>query len=83
MQYIKVKLKQAEMETVVIQINNSKAYKILADLEDLQILKVIKKSKKQTISLSEKYAGKLTSKTADALQDYVKQSREEWNHKTI
>ena len=71
------------METVVIQINNSKAYKILADLEDLQILRVIKKSKKQTISLSEKYAGKLTSKTADALQDYVKQSREEWNHKTI
>jgi len=83
LQYIKVKLKQAEMETVVIQINNSKAYKILADLEDLQILRVIKKSKKQTISLSEKYAGKLTSKTSDALQDYVKQSREEWNHKTI
>ena len=71
------------METVVVQINNSKAYKILADLEDLQILKVLKKSKKQTISLSEKYAGKLTSKTADALQDYLKQSREEWNHKTI
>jgi hypothetical protein len=71
------------METVVIQINNSKAYKLLADLEDLHILKVIKKIKPQTLCLSEKYAGKLTSKTADELQDYVKLSREEWNSKTI
>ena len=71
------------METVVVQINNSKAYKILADLEDLQIIKVIKKSKHKSISLSEKYAGKLTSNTADALQEYVKQSRGEWDHKTI
>jgi ribosomal protein L12E/L44/L45/RPP1/RPP2 len=71
------------METVVVQINNNKAYKLLADLEDLQILKVLKKKKQHTISLSEKYAGKLTSKTADALQDYVKQSREEWNHTAI
>ena len=71
------------METVVVQINNSKAYKILADLEDLHILKVIKKSNKKTLSLSEKYAGKLTSKTVDALQDYVKLSREEWDGKTI
>ncbi|MDO9154511.1 MAG: hypothetical protein Q7U47_12560, partial [Paludibacter sp.] len=70
------------METVIVQINNSKAYKLLADLEDLHILKVIKISKQQTISLSEKYAGKLTSKTADALQNYVKLSREEWNSKT-
>ena len=71
------------METVVVQINNSKAYKILADLEDLHILKVIKKSNKKTLSLSEKYAGKLTSKTVNALQDYVKLSREEWDGKTI
>ncbi len=71
------------METVVVQINNSKAYKLLADLEDLHILKVLKKSKQQTLSLSEKYAGKLTSKTADELLDYVKLSREEWNSKTI
>ena len=63
------------METVLIQINNNKAYKLLENLEELHILKVIKKSKKQTLSLSEKYAGKLTSKTADELQDYVNESR--------
>jgi ribosomal protein L12E/L44/L45/RPP1/RPP2 len=71
------------METLVIQINNSKAYKLLADLEDLNILKVLKRSKQQPLSLSEKYAGKLSAATAESLQDYVKQSREEWNDKTI
>jgi len=65
------------METVLIQINNNKAYKLLENLEELHILKVIKKSKKQTLSLSEKYAGKLTSKTADELQNYVNESREQ------
>ncbi len=71
------------METLVIQINNSKAYKLLADLEDLKILKVLKRTVQQPISLSEKYAGKLSSTTTDSLQDYVKQSREEWNSKNI
>ncbi len=71
------------METLVIQINNSKAYKLLADLEDLKILKVLKRTTQQPVSLSEKYAGKLSSTTTDSLQNYVKQSREEWNSETI
>jgi len=71
------------METVIVQINDNKEYKLLENLEELHILKVIKKSKKQTLSLSEKYAGKLTSKTADELQDYVNESREQWNKQTI
>ena len=32
------------METVLIQINNSKAYRLLEDLEDLHIIKVLTKS---------------------------------------
>jgi len=71
------------METVLIQINNDKAYKLLENLEELHILKVIKKSKKPTLSLSDKYAGKLTSKTANELQDYVNESREQWNNQNI
>ena len=63
------------METLVIQINNRKAYKLLADLEDLHILKVIKRTTNQPLSLSDKYAGKLSADTTNALQDYVKQSR--------
>ena len=47
------------METVLVQINNSKAYKLLEDLEDLQILKVLKKSIGRKQKLSEKFGGKL------------------------
>lgn len=67
------------METVLIQINNNKAYKLLEDLEDLHIIKVLKKNIQPQQKLSEKYAGKLPSDIADELQDYVNQSRNEWN----
>ena len=70
------------MVTVLVQINNNKAYKLLENLEELHVLKVLKKSMKQSLSLSDKYAGKLTSKTADELQDYVNESREQWNNQT-
>jgi len=71
------------METVLIQINNNKAYKLLEDLEDLQIIKVLNKSIKPQQKLSEKYAGKLPSEVADELQNYVTQSRNEWNSRSI
>ena len=71
------------METVLIQINNSKAYKLLEDLEDLQIIKVLKKTMEPQQKLSEKYAGKLPSELADELQNYVTQSRNEWNNRSI
>jgi hypothetical protein len=71
------------METVLIQINNIKAYKLLEDLEDLHIIKVLKKSVEPQQKLSEKYAGTLPSKIADELQNYVTQSRKEWNNRNI
>lgn len=36
------------METVLLQINNNKAYKLLKDLEDLNIVKVLKKNSSKT-----------------------------------
>jgi hypothetical protein len=71
------------METVLSQINNNKAYKLLEDLEDLQIIKVLKKSIVPQQKLSEKYAGKLPSDVADDLQDYVSKSRNEWKNHSI
>jgi hypothetical protein len=67
------------METVLIQINNDKAYKLLEDLEALDILKVLNKTEKSTEKLSDKYQGKLSSIVAEELQEYVKKSREEWD----
>jgi hypothetical protein len=71
------------METVLVQINNNKAYRLLEDLEDLQIIKVLKKSIQPPQKLSEKYAGKLPADVADELQNYVTQSRNEWNNHNI
>lgn len=71
------------METVLVQINNNKAYRLLEDLEDLQIIKVLKKSIQPQQKLSEKYAGKLPADVADELQNYVTQSRNEWNNPSI
>ena len=71
------------METVLVQINNTKAYKLLEDLEDLDLIKVLKKTAPTKQKLSEKYAGKLPSEIADALQEYISQSRNEWNNQTI
>jgi hypothetical protein len=71
------------MKTVLVQINNDKAYKLLEDLEDLNILKVLNKNIQPKQKLSEKYAGKLPSDVADELQDYVTQSRNEWNNRSI
>lgn len=71
------------METILIQINNAKAYRLLEDLEDLHIIKVLKKSVQSGQKLSEKYAGKLPADVADELQDYVTQSRSEWNNRSI
>lgn len=71
------------METVLLQITNHKAYKLLDDLEDLQIIKVLEKSIKSEQKLSEKYAGKLPTAVADELNNYVNESREQWNKKSI
>jgi hypothetical protein len=71
------------METVLVQINDNKAYKLLEDLEDLHIIKVLKKSSHPEQKLSEKYAGKLPSDIADELQTFVSQSRKEWNDSSI
>ncbi|MHB9148409.1 MAG: hypothetical protein ACYC2U_08645 [Candidatus Amoebophilus sp.] len=49
--------KQLKMEIVVIQINYNKAYKLLEDLEELRIIKVLKKSIKPQQKLSERYKG--------------------------
>lgn len=71
------------METVLVQINNKKAYKLLAELENLNLIKVLKEDIQPRQKLSEKYAGKLPSDLADDLQNYVAESRTEWGKSNI
>jgi hypothetical protein len=39
------KLKNTKMETILVQINNIKAYKLLEDLHDLSIITLLKKTR--------------------------------------
>ncbi len=63
------------MKTILIQIKDPRVYKLLQDLEELNILEIVKQ--KEFEKLSEKYAGKLSSDVADEMQEYVKKNREE------
>lgn len=71
------------METVTIQINNQRAYKLLEELEALNLLKVIRKNVKTPQKLSDKYAGKLSAEVAQELQAYVAKGRETWGESDI
>jgi hypothetical protein len=68
------------METVLLQINNNKAYKLIADLEALDIVKVLKKSTRSTKKLSERFAGSLnlSDEEYNKFQDSITQGRNEW-----
>jgi len=71
------------METILIQINHQKAYKLLNRLEQQQLIRVLKKNIPTEGNLSEKYAGKLSPKTTDRLQEHLIKSRNEWQNRTI
>lgn len=68
------------METILVQINDNKAYKLLEDLEALHIIKLLKRDAEPTPNLSDKYAGKLPLEVADEIQNYISKSRDEWNN---
>ncbi len=71
------------MEILTIEIKDSKAYQLLKSLEALDIIKVIKKSTSKKSDLAEKYAGKLPYEVAEKLENYVNESRTEWNRGDI
>jgi hypothetical protein len=62
------------MDTLIIELTNSKAYKLLQDMEDLNLIKVIKKKNKMS-----ELRGKLTSSmTNEEIDNQLKTLREEW-----
>ena len=67
------------METVLVQLTSIKAMKLLKNMEELPLLRVLKKADQPETLLSEKYAGKLPANIADGLQHHIEQSRSEWN----
>lgn len=66
------------MDTIVIQLTHHKALKLLLDLEELKLIRVLKKNIQTEQKLSDKYAGKLPAEIGEQLQQYIIQSRSEW-----
>lgn len=70
------------IDTLVIQLTDQKALKLLLDLEELQLIRVLKKNMHTGQKLSDKYAGKLPDAIGEQLQQYITQSRSEWERNT-
>ncbi len=69
------------METVLVQITNNKAYKLLQELEELNILKIIKEDVlEKKVKLSDKYKGVFSKEDAANFNEHTQTMRKEWNN---
>jgi hypothetical protein len=68
------------MDTVIIQLTTPKTMKLLLELQELNLLRVLKKNISAKTKLSDKYAGKLPTDIAEDLQKHIEQSRNEWDN---
>lgn len=68
------------METLLIEIRQPKALALMRDLEALDIIRVItsSESNKPVPKPSERFRGSITPEEADAFNQYLQQSRHEW-----
>ena len=65
--------------TMLIELTNQKAIKLLRDLEDLNIIKVLKENITEKKKLSEKYRGSISKEEGLKLDKHIEDSRNEWN----
>jgi hypothetical protein len=68
------------METVLLQINDHKAYKLIEDLEALNVVKILEKDIQPKKKLSERFAGalKLSKEESERFQNAIIEGRNEW-----
>ena len=64
---------------IIIEIQNNNVLPLLKELEKLQWIKLKQPSVRRTESLAQKFAGKLSDKTAEELHEHIAKSRNEWN----
>jgi hypothetical protein len=69
------------METLLIELTNQKAAGLLHELEELQLIKVIKPNNEGAKpKLSEKYRGIISKGQGLALNEHIEKMRSEWNN---
>jgi pheromone shutdown protein TraB len=70
-------------DTILIELTNKKAVKLLHDMEDLKLIKVLKENiglKSSKTKLSDKYRGIITKEQGRNLNEHIQQMRSEWNN---
>lgn len=76
-----MKVNQSKMETILVQINDNKAYRLLKDLEDLQLIKLLEKSiqsDKTGIDRITKYKGAMSKQPLQQVDQELNELRKEW-----
>lgn len=67
--------------TMLIQLTNQKAVKLLYELEQLNFIKVLKENIITTQpKLSDKYRSTISKEDGQKLNEHIKQMRNEWNN---
>jgi ribosomal protein L12E/L44/L45/RPP1/RPP2 len=74
--------KSTDMETILIELKHHRAIALLKELEELNILKILKQTKipktTKPQSLAERFGGKLDAVSAASFQQQLNESRQEW-----
>jgi hypothetical protein len=67
--------------TMLIQVTNQKALRLLHELEELHIIKVLKKNLViEKNKLSDKFRGFISEQEGQELDNHINQMRNEWNN---
>lgn len=65
--------------TLLIQLTNQKAAGIIRELEELKLIKVLKKNiKPSKVKLSQKYKGAMQKQPLDIVNDQLNELRSSW-----
>ncbi len=69
------------MDTMLIQLSHQKAAKLLHELEELHLIKVLEENtaKHAKPKLSEKYKGVISREQGQQLDEHIEQMHGEWN----
>ncbi len=70
-------------DTMLIELINKKAIKLLHDMEDLKLIKVLQENipaLSLKTKLSDKYRGIITKEQGENLNEHIQQMRSEWNN---
>ena len=67
------------MDTVIVEITNKKATRLLHELEELNFIRVVRNIEPVKKKWSDKYRGILTSEQGQDLKRHINEMRNEWD----